>query len=156
MSPRSRGEFEMVAVGVVAVRGGRRVRTRADAQPASLAGAKSYREAMPSCNSVLDRVRLRPGIYVGGSDCERGAQLAGLEMLIAGYALAVLDHGVKDDGLASYGEFPAYLRARFGWSMSCGPIAAIRETSSNDGEAWERFWHLLDEYKKSRAERVDP
>jgi hypothetical protein len=84
---------------------------------------------------------------VGGSNDQRGKQLGNLEMLIAGYALAVYHHGLRDPGFDAYAGFPEFLRDRFGWSMSCGPIAAVRQVSLSDDDAWTRFWDLLWEFR---------
>jgi hypothetical protein len=90
-------------------------------------------------------------MYIGFDEHERGRQLDGLEMLIAGYSLAVQHHGLHDDGLESYAGFREYLRSRFGWSMSCGEMAAIRSAASNDAEAWDLFWKLLQEFRESKS-----
>jgi hypothetical protein len=72
-------------------------------------------------------------------------------MLIVGYSLAVYHHRLSDSGWVAYASFPDYLRERFGWSMSCGPIAAIRQDAGGDDEAWDRFWDLLWEFRASRG-----
>jgi hypothetical protein len=107
---------------------------------------------MPSLFVILELVEKRPSMYVGFSDEERGAQLLGLEMLIAGYSLAVYQHRLNDPGWLAYASFPDYLQERFDWSMSCGPIRAIRDACGTDHEAWNRFWDLLREFRASRGE----
>ena len=97
--------------------------------------------------AILALVEMRPGMYVGFSEFERGQQLRALDVLIGGYTLAIHQHGLQDPGFDAYAGFPDFLKGRFGWSMSCGPIAAILEASENDDEAWNSFWRLLWEYR---------
>jgi hypothetical protein len=106
----------------------------------------------PSLFAILELVEKRPAMYVGFSESERGDQLRNLEMLIIGYALAVRQYGLRDAGWEAYVSFPDYLEERFGWSMSCGPIAAIRSASPDDRDAWERFWALLREFRARHAD----
>jgi hypothetical protein len=106
---------------------------------------------MASLFDVLELVEKRPGLYVGYSDAERGDQLLALETLIRGYAQAIHHHGIRDPGWDAYAAFPGYLQERFGWSMSCGPIAAIRSASAGDEDAWKRFWALLWEFRTQRC-----
>jgi hypothetical protein len=107
---------------------------------------------MASMYDVLELVRARPSMYVGWDDSQYDRRLAGLEMLIAGYSLAVYHHGLKDSGWEEYASFPSYLQERFGWSMSCGPIVAIRDAAASDREAWDLFWRLLQEFRDSRSQ----
>lgn len=97
----------------------------------------------PSLYAILDLVRQRPSMYVGWTDAERDKQLAGLEMLIAGYTLAIHQHGISDEGCDSYARFPDYLQVRFGWSMSCGPLFAIREASRTAAAAPQETSSLI-------------
>src|SRR5688572_23772981 len=100
---------------------------------------------MASMYDVLELVRARPSMYVGGDESQYDRRLAGLEMLIAGYSLAVYHHVLQDAGWEDYASFPEYLGARFGWSMSRGPIVAIRDAAASDKEAWDLFWKTLEE-----------
>lgn len=101
--------------------------------------------------AILELIRQRPSMYVGWDDDQFDKRLAGLEMLIAGYSLAVRHHDIKDDGWEAYARFPEYLRNRFGWSTSCGEIAAIRAAAGSDSEAWALYWKLLGEFKAADA-----
>ncbi|HYP99073.1 MAG TPA: hypothetical protein VER96_10380 [Polyangiaceae bacterium] len=76
--------------------------------------------------------------------------VTGLEMLIAGYSLAVRHHRLEDRGWESYAGFSDYLRDRFGWSMSRAPISAIRDSVATDKEAWDLFWQLLEEFRHAQ------
>jgi hypothetical protein len=102
---------------------------------------------MKSLFELLNAIRLRPEMYVGGDRSQRGAQLQHLEFLLHGYALAVevhhLDEGVKDFPR----EFAEYLQHTYGWSAAAGPVAAIRDATSDDDEAWELFWSLVQDFK---------
>ena len=108
---------------------------------------------MPSKSffEVMALIEKRPGMYVGYGERERDKQLQGLEMLVAGYDLAVNHHGIRDAGLDAFARFPEYLRDRFGWSMSCGPIVAIRNVSTSPEDAWDLFWRLLWEFRDNQV-----
>ena len=100
----------------------------------------------PSLLAFLALVEKRPGMYLGQADQLPDRRLDALEHLISGYCCAVYAHGLKDPGFEQWADFPNYLEKRFGWSMCQGPIRAIRHASSNDVEAWTRFWQLLHEF----------
>jgi len=106
---------------------------------------------MTSVFDLLDDVRKRPSMFVGWDEWERRRQLEALESMLFGYQRAVVQHGLDDPGRALLTGFGDYLQARFGWSMSCGPIGAILEHSPTEQEAWTRFWVLLDDYKRDRG-----
>jgi hypothetical protein len=74
--------------------------------------------------------------------------------MLIGYELALVEHGVEDPGKDFMRRFGAYLRARFGWSMSYGPLAAIRDHAANHRRAFEEFWKLLAEFKRAEDERA--
>jgi hypothetical protein len=96
----------------------------------------------------LDKVEKRPGMYVGGETAR--TRLDSLEDLIHGYETALAVHGITEQGTDFIRDFADYLRSEFGWSMSCGPIAAIRVACNDDDIAWTRFWTLLREYRTRR------
>jgi hypothetical protein len=100
---------------------------------------------LPSMLTVLSLVNRRPGMYLGIADESPARRLDALEHLIDGYSLAVFQHGVSDRGFDEWAAFPQRLIDRFGWSMSQGPIRAIRHASANDEVAWARLWALLEE-----------
>jgi hypothetical protein len=106
-------------------------------------------ERMTSVFELLDDIKKRPAMFVGGTDLERGAQLRELEVLLIGYGLAVQRHGLEEPGKDFVRRFARYLMERHGWSASCGPIAAIRANAGSDDEAWDLFWRLVDEFKRS-------
>ncbi|WP_437685676.1 hypothetical protein [Sorangium sp. So ce176] len=102
---------------------------------------------MASVFEVLDKIRKRPGMYVGGDESQRAMQLQNLEQLLCGYSLALRHHHIQGRVADFAHEFGACLREAKGWSASCGPIAAIREAATSDEEAWESFWRLVDEFR---------
>jgi hypothetical protein len=104
---------------------------------------------MPSLFELLDDIKKRPAMFVGGADTDRGAQLRGLETLLVGYGLAVQRHRLDEPGKDFVGTFAQYLLKRHGWSASCGPIAAIRANAASDDEAWDMFWRLVDDFKRT-------
>jgi hypothetical protein len=71
-------------------------------------------------------------MYCCAEDAGEG-RLDNLEMLLHGYAIAVVAHGVNDPGGEFLRAFGDYLRDRFGWSMSCGAIDAIRRSAHDEG-----------------------
>ncbi|WP_437936848.1 hypothetical protein [Sorangium sp. So ce341] len=102
---------------------------------------------MASVFEVLDEIRKRPGMYVGGDESQRAMQLQNLEQLLCGYSLALRHHHIQERVADFTHEFGAYLWETKGWSASCGPIAAICEAARSDEEAWELFWRLVDEFR---------
>lgn len=96
---------------------------------------------------ALDLIRTRPGMYLGWSSQQRDAQLRTLEAVLNGYKLALDVHGIKEAGTEFDRRFREFVRERTGWSMSCGAVEAILEHAA-DEEAWNLFWHLLDEYRE--------
>lgn len=102
---------------------------------------------------LLASIRTRPGMYLGPEERNRGRQLENLELLIWGYRAAVDGHGIADVGARALTDFPEYLRGRFGWSVACGAVAAIRDSCASEDEAWSRFWELLDEYRSHTFSR---
>lgn len=92
-------------------------------------------------------------MYVGDPDDVRRRRLDDLEMLLHGYAIAVVSHGMQDPGGVFLGEFGEYLRGRFGWSMSCGAVDAIRRAAHDESAAWTMFWKLVGEYRKDIERR---
>lgn len=71
----------------------------------------------------------------------------GLELFIFGYLVCLRRNDVADRaGMEFLGEMAGYLRDRFGWSLSLGPV---QTNLDHEGEnAWERFFELLDEFER--------
>jgi hypothetical protein len=102
---------------------------------------------MASVFDVLNEIRKRPGLYVGGDESARLLQLQNLEQLLCGYSLALRNHAMQEPAAEFLREFGAFILRTRGWSVSCGPVAAIREAVDNDEEAWRLFWVLVDEFR---------
>ena len=96
---------------------------------------------------VLEAVRLRPEMYVGLDPSQRGGQLQNIELILHGYAMAAENHSLKEPVSDFPREFGKYLHRKFGWSVECGPVAAIRAVAADDSDAWELFWKLVGEFK---------
>jgi hypothetical protein len=99
----------------------------------------------------LDLVQMRPGMYLGVSVPDFGALFDRLEGMIVGYTLAVQAHDVPDAGADLYSSFRQYLERRFGWNVAQGPIRTIRNESASDSEAWDAYWKLLADFRKSEG-----
>jgi hypothetical protein len=104
---------------------------------------------MATVFELLDEIRKRPGMYVGGVDLGRLRQLQNLELLLFGYAAALRSHGIEEPVKDFVREFGQYLQERYEWSTACGPAAAIRDAATDDEDAWRMFWQLLDDFKAS-------
>ncbi|NMO20005.1 hypothetical protein HPC49_21970 [Pyxidicoccus fallax] len=102
---------------------------------------------MSSVFELLEEIRKRPAMYVGGEDSHRVTQLRSLEHLLNGYSLALHHHGIREPVADFNREFGAFLSRTRGWSASAGPVAAIREAAKSDADAWELFWTLVDEFR---------
>jgi hypothetical protein len=99
----------------------------------------------------LDAIRTRPGMYLGAAPPHFGAMLDRLDTWIVGYSEAVRAHGVHDPGLELYASFWQYLEKKIGRSLSDGTIPTIRLISGSDAEAWETYWALLGEFRRTAA-----
>ncbi|XXX71753.1 hypothetical protein WMF30_29320 [Sorangium sp. So ce134] len=108
---------------------------------------------MVSVFEVLDEIRKRPGMYVGGDESQRVTQLQNLEHVLYGYSLALRRHRIEERVVDFNREFGAYLWETRGWSASCGPVAAIRDNAKSDMESWELYWKLVDEFRAAVTAR---
>jgi hypothetical protein len=95
---------------------------------------------------VLADIRLRPAMFVGGDDSDRQGQLRRMETLLDGYSIAIRVHTAPEPVPNFVRSFSDWLRDRFQWDVSLGPIAAIERHSKDPEDAWKRFWTLVDEY----------
>ena len=102
---------------------------------------------MASVFDLLDDVRKYPGMYVGYDETKRALQLQGLEMLLAGYRIALYNHSIKEPVEDFNRKFASYLYETKGWSASCGAVAAIREAAKSDEGAWVLYWKMVDKFR---------
>jgi hypothetical protein len=105
----------------------------------------------PSIFNWLREVEKRPGMYVGGDGTLGVDELRCVESMIRGYVFALNEHSIVEtrapDFLSCFGD---YLRKRFGWSMSIGPIGAIlTEARTRSADPWRLFFSLLWSFEES-------
>ena len=106
---------------------------------------------MPDVFTLLDEIRRRPTMYVGGDEQDRSGQLASIETLLYGYSLAVELHGIDDPGRDFVKAFATYLHDRFGWSTALGPAVAVIDGTAHDSDPLERCWLLIDDFRQHLA-----
>lgn len=102
---------------------------------------------MPSVFDLLEEIRQRPTMFLGGEESQRGLQLRNLELVLSGYSLAVKRHHLQGRVVDFNQEFGAYLRRSRGWSASCGPVAAVLEASQSEQSAWDTYWELVHAFR---------
>jgi hypothetical protein len=104
---------------------------------------------MASVFDLLDEIRKRPTMYVGYDESKRALQLQTLEMLMAGYRMALYNHNIKERVSDFNREFARYLLETKGWCDSCGPVVAILQAAKSEEEAWDLYWKLVDEFRST-------
>ena len=97
--------------------------------------------------SLLEKIERRPSVYIGFDNDQPRQRLRSLELILTGYSMALSMHAIREPGLKFNSEFGAFLRSRFGWSPSTGPVEAILRSAENDEEAWKAFWRLVAEFR---------
>lgn len=107
---------------------------------------------MTNVFDLLEHIRQRPQLHVGGDPAERGEQLRHIELVLIGYSFAVQIHGSREPCEDFLRDFSQHLQNTRDWSLSCGPVAAIRANCRSDEEAWNLFWHLVSEFHDTVAE----
>ena len=103
---------------------------------------------------ILKSIEQHPNVHLGGTDSDREIQLRRLEMLLLGYSHALNQHGFDEPGVGFLHELGAYLKGRFGWSMSAGVIEAVLRESGNANDAWQTFWNSVWAFQESLEERL--
>jgi hypothetical protein len=109
---------------------------------------------MASVFELLDEIRERPAMYLGGDDTQRLLQLANLEQLLSGHNLALRRHGIREDVADFNKEFSTYLWEKKGCSASCGALAAVRDAAGSDRGAWELYWLSVDEFRIATSRQI--
>jgi hypothetical protein len=94
---------------------------------------------------VFDSIRARPGMWVPDKS------LGTIELMTHAYGVALSVHNVTEPGLDFNQRFRNYLYRRFRWSMSCGWARAITERSTNPDVAFDRFFNLLNQFRRFEA-----
>jgi hypothetical protein len=108
-------------------------------------------DPMPQASLMerLDQIKRRPGMYLGIGAPHYGTMLDRLETWIVGYSEAIRAHAITDVGVEFYERFWVFLERQLGRSMSQGTIPTIRLLSVNDEEAWNTYWRLLEDFRRS-------
>jgi uncharacterized protein (DUF433 family) len=99
-------------------------------------------EAVSDLYSLLQHIHRRPSMYL------RNKSLDEVEAACHWYAAALRTHGIEEFGSRFNERFRDYLYERFRWGMACGWARAIRDHSRSADAVFERFFSLLDEFKK--------
>ena len=107
---------------------------------------------MPSVFDLLEEIEKRPNMFLGWGPDERGKQLESLEAILMGYGHAVARHGIDEPGRNFLQTFGHFLRERYGWSESLGPISEIRVHATSDEDAWQLMWKLIREFRLTSLE----
>jgi hypothetical protein len=94
---------------------------------------------------TLALIRPRPAIYLGR------CSLQALRSFLDGCFHMALEHGIECSGQPDFSGLHDWVARRFGWSAStagwCNII--IQECGGDDGKALERFFELVEEYRRS-------
>src|SRR5687767_5898224 len=104
---------------------------------------------MPVVPDLLEKIRKRPGMYLG--ECS----LSALYHTIAGYTLALGVHGIESDtSLRPPDDFNDWVAYRLHYKESTsGWKNMILGVSGNEAAAFNRFFELLDQHA-TRQSRV--
>ncbi|WP_202924896.1 hypothetical protein [Myxacorys almedinensis] len=103
---------------------------------------------------LLDKIRVKPGMYIGGTS------VTDLFMFLGGYKIAQQEFGVAftEAEKRFYREFQPWLQRRLGMTTSRSWAKMLEFRSINQQEAFESFFKLLDEFCESEglARREQP
>lgn len=96
---------------------------------------------------LLDEIKKRPSMFLGGGSEDISLQLDNLQFVIFGYEWALEIHGIDEPGINFSRNLAEYMRQQFNTSTSCGPVGAVRTMCGSDAEAWEKFWEVIDKFR---------
>jgi len=138
------------AVQQVAATDGRPPSLRSVWRPQLNAGTLGGRvdEMTPSVLRVLLLIERRPEMYLGPS-ASRGRQLDVLQGILSGYTLALHQHRLPNDDLATISRLEEHMRERLG--VEGAPIAATRAAATSDEEAWARVWEAISSFAEAET-----
>jgi hypothetical protein len=96
---------------------------------------------------LLDKIRVKPGLYIGG------ASVTDLFMFIGGYKTAQHEFGIPmtEAEKRFYRGFQPWLQQRLGMTTSRSWAKMLEFRSINQQEAFESFFERLDEFCESEV-----
>ena len=102
---------------------------------------------MASLFQLLDKIQVKPGMYIGGTS------VTDLFMFLGGYKTARHELGIPltEPEKRFYREFQPWLQRRFGITTSRSWAKILEFHCINQKEAFESFFKLLDEFCASEA-----
>jgi hypothetical protein len=108
--------------------------------------APTLQELDESIYDVLEHIRKRPGMYIVEPSIYR------LHSFIVGYTCGLGRVGFMPRDGIGFHRFHDWVAHRLGFAESTsGWVNMIRDKSTSDAEAFQRFFTLLDEFKKESA-----
>ena len=108
--------------------------------------APEFQELDESIYDVLDRIRKRPGMYIAEPSINR------LHAFLVGYTagLGRVRFALRDE--VGFHRFHDWVARRLGFGGSAsGWCNMIRSKSASEADAFERFFALLDEFRKESS-----
>jgi hypothetical protein len=108
--------------------------------------APSFQELDESIYDVLDAIRKKPGMYIGEPSLQR------LHDFLGGYSagLGRVRFSLKDT--ADFHRFHDWVAQRLGfYESTSGWCNMIRDKSTSEADALQKFFLLLDEFRKESA-----
>jgi hypothetical protein len=85
-------------------------------------------------------------MYLGAADHDRRKQLHSLDCILAGYVLALHQHGIGQEDLKVVADLEDFLRKQSGADNLRG-IDQILATSASGEDAWTRVWDLIEQFR---------
>lgn len=108
---------------------------------------------MNSLFALLDKIKAKPGLYIGR------ASIADLRMFIVGYRFARSEAKFPPTEIESdfYKNFQPWLQLRLNVRTSNAWDKIILFTVTNEQQAFDYFFQLLEEFKvRDREQDIDP
>jgi len=106
---------------------------------------------MRKITDILRKVKNTPEMYVGGTSDNREEQLKNLQWFILGCQATNDEISSETKFMLEFGKF---IRDKYGWSMSCGPIDAILKNCESPEKAWEFWWSEIESWKQEKEEAL--
>lgn len=108
--------------------------------------ATDFKELDESIYGILDSIGKKPGLYLGTPSINR------LQSYIVGYNDGLGRVGFAVQGNADFHRFHDWVARRLGFGESTsGWCNMIRDVSTDEADAFRRFFVLLDEFRKESA-----